>query len=328
MSPIQQMLLGSGAAVDLTVEDIFKVTTFTGNTSNSTTIAAPGNKVGDGVAVWHGKNGPEADKYYFDSDMSSGESLVQNTTAAKGTGQSNSFEGFGTTSFDLGTNDGWADNEAYVNFQFKRYKNFFDFGTVTKNSSSQSFSHNLETAPRFMMVKRMDSSSHWYTYNYYDGKSKYIKTETLNEGATGRTTDTNVWNNTSPTSTQFTLGSTITNGTYKYMMWGNGDFCNVEYYSGNNSTKNILCADSSGSTFRPQFIAIRRLDDFGWWAWLDTTRGIPSGDKYRWAAHNSTGTSGSDWLDLTSTGFDVYSEGSYFNASGGEFIFIAIKEVT
>tara|TARA_E500000331_G_C17192358_1_gene685511 strand:- start:103 stop:1086 length:984 start_codon:yes stop_codon:yes gene_type:complete len=326
--PIQQMLLGAGGEVDLPVEDIFKVTSFTGNTSNSTTIAAPGNKVGAGVAVWHGKRTASNDKYYYDSDMSAGELLIQNDTASKYTGWSNSFEGFGTTSHDLGTNDGWADDEGYVNFQFKRYKNFFDFGTVTKNSSSQSFSHNLKTTPRFMMVKRMDSSSHWYTYNYFDGKSKYIKTQTLNEHGDARTTDTNVWNNTSPTSTQFTLGSTITNGTYKYMMWGNGDFCNVEYYSGNNSVKNIVTANASGYTFQPQFIAIRRLNGFGWWSWFDTTRGIPDGDVSRWAAHNSTGGSSDDWIDLTSTGFDINQNGTYLNQSGGEFIYIAIAKVT
>tara|TARA_B100000287_G_C20648616_1_gene786063 strand:- start:248 stop:1264 length:1017 start_codon:yes stop_codon:yes gene_type:complete len=337
--PIQQMMLGLGAEADPDVNELFRAYKFTGSGSVETvqTLDKPGGgyTIGDGVAVWHSIRGSN-DPYYFDSTMSAGQLLIPADSSSQFSGWEDSFQGFAAngSNFVLGTNFGWASSGSqYVNWQFRKFKKFFDFGNITKNSSNQTFNHNLDSTPYFLMVKRLDNGDNWRGWIGSEGANKYIN---MDENG-NMDTSSNMWNNTNPTSTQFTLGSDLPNGSYKYWIWPQwGLHVNCGSYTGSSGDKSIDCYDGpgSGDTWVPQFIAIKRISGGnGNWMWFDTNRGINSstsaGSRDEEAKLMDTnGRETNDFVRLTTTGFKARSAySSQTNGSGNEYFYIAVKEV-
>tara|TARA_Y100001973_G_scaffold94928_1_gene147635 strand:+ start:376 stop:1407 length:1032 start_codon:yes stop_codon:yes gene_type:complete len=343
MSPIQQMLLGvGGAAGDPDVNELFRAYKFTGSGYVETvqTLDKPGGgyTIGDGVAVWHSLRGAN-DPYYFDSTMSAGQLLIPADSSSQFSGWQDSFQGFAAngSNFVLGTNFGWASNGSeYVNWQFRKFKKFFDFGNITKNSSNQTFNHNLDSTPYFLMVKRLNASSEWRGWIGSEGAGKYINMDEDNSMSTS-TSSTDMWNNTNPTSTQFTLGSGFPNGTYKYWIWPQyGLHIQCGYYNGNSGDRSINCYDGPGygDTWVPQFIAIKKIGGGnGNWMWFDTQRGInsstsPGQNEEEAKLMDTNNRESSDFVRLTTTGFKARSAySSQTNGSGNKYFYMAVKEV-
>ena len=91
-------------------------------------------------------------------------------------------------------------------------------------------------------------------------------------------------------------------------------------YTGTGATQTIDCGFTSGA----RFVLIKRTDSTSpWWVW-DTARGIVSGNE-PWLELNSTSqeTTGYDWLDPDSSGFQLPASGNN-NLSGASYIFYAI----
>jgi len=135
----------------------------------------------------------------------------------------------------------------------------------------------------------------------------------------------NYWNSTTPTATQFTVGTYW--GTNKY----NTDFIaylfatldgvsKVGSYTGNGSSQNIDCGFSNGA----RFIMIKRTDSSGSWTVFDSYNGIVAGnDPYMRLNLTSAQESGYDVVDPYSAGFTVNNQAS-LNLSGASYIFYAV----
>jgi hypothetical protein len=227
----------------------------------------------------------------------------------------------GTDTTDRGFNGSGRSLSPYF---FRRAPGFFDEVCYTgTNTAGQTYSHNLGSVPELMIVKQRDSGRSWVVYSAALGATKFLTLQTTNaENALS-----SIWNDTSPTSTVFTVGtSTASNqsgGTYvAYLFASAPGVSKVGTYTGTGAAQTINCGFTTGA----RFVLIKRTDSTGDWNVWDSARGIiPANDPY--LALNSTAAevTGTDYVDTTSVGFDITSTApAAINASGGTYIFLAI----
>jgi len=202
------------------------------------------------------------------------------------------------------------------------------FSIVTCTASpSQTVGHGLGVAPRMIIVKsRTSASLDWYVYHASNGNTGYTLLNTTGAFVTNAT----VWNNTSPTSSVFTLGSGFVNAS-----WGNivaycwsevAGYSKFGSYTGNGAADGpfVYCG------FRPRFVLIKDTTSAVTnWQILDTSR-----DTYNQVVNSLTPTSsaaeaayGSSYgIDVTANGFKIRLAGSPINISTDTHIFAAFAE--
>jgi hypothetical protein len=245
-----------------------------------------------------------------------------------------------TGAFGLGfdNNTGYVDNYNWQNFgggpfvywNFRRAPSFFDIVSYTCNDQASAITsnHNLNVIPEMMIVKKRAAVGDWSVYH-----------KDLNGGVTPqnyriRLNATNaagaasgVWNNTAPTSTQFTVGTDSdvnsgTGGALAYLFATCAGVSKVGSYTGTGTTQVINCGFTAGS----RFIMIKRTDSTGDWYVWDSARGIVAGnDPYLLLNSTAAEVTGTDYVDTAATGFEISSTApAAINANGGSFIFLAI----
>lgn len=180
--------------------------------------------------------------------------------------------------------------------------------------------HGLSSAPEFIFIKSRSNIGNWQIYNKTIGNTKALRFNT-NVPETG----TAFFNDTSPTSTVFSLG-TLSDGnanstTYiAYCFHSVDGYQKVGSYSGVTGTKTV-----SGLGFEPRFLIIKRTDNTGDWLMYDSIRGtgVPSKGLI---ANSSTSefSDSTNTITFTSDGFEVAGDYSHLNISGGTYIYLAI----
>ena len=234
------------------------------------------------------------------------------------------------TSTQVGMNVSSSNNAAYnsntvseiLNF-FKRAPSFFDIVCYTGTGTGRTVTHNLAATPELMIVKRRDTANDWWVYDVGTGNTKY---NILNSTTTPTTAST-AWNNTSPTSSVFSVGSAnpvnASAGTHvAYLFATCVGVSKVGSYTGTGTTLQINCGFAAGA----RFVLIKRTDSTGDWYVWDTARGIISGDDpYLLLNSTAAEVTNTDYIDPLSSGFQISSTApAAINANGGSFIFLAI----
>ncbi len=222
----------------------------------------------------------------------------------------------------LGT-DSYVNSSAnsYANYFLQRAPSFFDEVCYTGTGAAQTLTHNLAAVPELMISRRRDAVAGWAVYSATLGATKYMRLQTDDAPSTGTT----LWNDTAPTSTQFTLGSTqsASSGTYvQYLFATCAGVSKVGSYTGTGTTQTINCGFAAGS----RFVMIKRTDSTGDWYVWDSARGIIAGnDPYLLLNSTAAQVTNTDYVDTAATGFEISSTApAAINANGGTFIFLAI----
>lgn len=205
----------------------------------------------------------------------------------------------------------------------------FSVVTWTGSGAAATVGHGLGVAPKMVIIKNRTTAASWPVYHASIGNTAAVFLNATNASTTSST----YFNNTSPTSSVFSVESaTATNGSTNSMV----AYCFAEVagyskfgsYTGNGSSADgpfVFCG------FRPRFIMIKRTDSAGNnWVILDTSRDTYNAaglylypnlsaaeDDYR----ASTGP-----VDILSNGFKQRSTLTNVNASGGTYIFMAVAE--
>lgn len=247
--------------------------------------------------------------YYLSSYNSSGEA------AAASGAITNSWNntGFSTPSWYNGTNT--------IYESFRRAPGFFDVVCYTGTGSALAVSHNLAAVPQLMIVKNRNSSQSWRVYFVSVGVYSYMQ---LSSTATP-TLDSGVWNNTAPTSTTFTVGTSVTtNGsgnTYVAYLFGScPGVSKVGSYTGTGGTQTIDCGFTSGA----RFVMIKRADATDNWYYFDTARGMVAGTDPYLMLNSFPAEVNANNVYTTSVGFQLVSSAAGFNANGGTYVYLAI----
>ena len=204
----------------------------------------------------------------------------------------------------------------------------FSIVTYTGTGSVATVGHGLGTVPAVMIIKSRSNppADHWWVYHQSNGNTGSQFLNLTN----GFTTASNDWNNTSPTSSVFTIG------TQTGVNYNGGDFvayCFLEKkgfskfgsYTGNGS------ADGSFvyTGLKPAWLLVKRTDSATSWKLLDNKR-----DAYNdgtGANLNVNDTSAEDnnsvyAVDFLSNGFKMRNTNANFNASGGTYIYMCFAE--
>jgi hypothetical protein len=189
--------------------------------------------------------------------------------------------------------------------------------------AGRTVAHNLTVAPELMIVKSRSGATNWIVYSNASGNTKFLQLNTTIAESTGAT----IWNNTTPTSSVFSLGTATTvninNGTFvAYLFATCAGVSKVGSYTGTGATQNIDCGFTGGA----RFVLIKRANSTGAWYYWDTARGIVAGnDPYLLLNSSDAEVSNTDYIDTYSAGFAISSTApSAINGSGDSFIFLAI----
>jgi hypothetical protein len=206
---------------------------------------------------------------------------------------------------------------------FRRAPGFFDVVAYTGTGANRTVSHNLGVTPELMIVKRRNDVEDWAVYTSFTGNTDRLLLNTT----AAESASSNTWNNTSPTSSVFSVGtSIIVNGsgsTYiAYLFASCPGVSKVGSYTGTGTTLSVDCGFTSGA----RFVLIKRTDSTGDWYVWDTARGIVSGnDPYLLLNSTAAEVTNTDYIDPLSSGFQISSTApAAINANGGSFIYLAV----
>ena len=182
----------------------------------------------------------------------------------------------------------------------------FSIIKYTSTGSNATVGHGLNATPQLIIVKNTDNNNNWHVYHEALGNTKFLYLDLDYAADTGA----GAWNNTSPTSTVFSLGTgngTNSSSNHEYMAYC---WCNKPglqkfgSYTGN--------ADSGGDGpyvelgFRPALVWFKATTGTQPWNLFDSERGtinpIDEGLLINTTGSEFTGTARVDYL---SNGFKV-----------------------
>jgi hypothetical protein len=151
------------------------------------------------------------------------------------------------------------------------------------------------------------------------GNTQYIYLDLTNASTTYA-----LWNNTTPTSSVFSLGtwSGTTNGStfIAYCFAEVKGYSKFGSYTGNGSTDGTYVHLG----FTPAFVMTRRTDSAENWAMFDNKRdGFNVNNRIILANTSDTENTTNTYLDLLSNGFKARSTSGAVNSSGGNYIYMA-----
>jgi len=201
----------------------------------------------------------------------------------------------------------------------------FSIVTYTGTAAVATVGHGLGVAPSMIITKNRDTTTEWWVYHAALGNTKYIVLNTYFTAVTSST----AWNNTSPTSTVFTLGGagnpSNANQDVAYCFSEVEGFSKFGSYTGNGSTDGPFIYTG----FRPAFILTKNVDGSNaHWIIYDTTRNTYNiGNNFLYPSLNSAESTTYEAIDHLSNGFKVrFAGGSAINNSGVNFIYAAFAE--
>jgi len=204
----------------------------------------------------------------------------------------------------------------------------FSVVTFTGTGSAATVGHGLGVAPQMVIAKTRNGVNDWFVYTQARGATKTLYLNLTNaEGTTSA-----VWNNTAPTSTVFTVGTTFsTNTCVAYCFAAVAGYSAFGSYTGNGSADGPFVYLG----FRPRWLMIKNITNAQPWIIVDTSRNTynQAGDYLQ--ANSSAAENGGSAVstatadDILSNGFKLRNNASssgYTNGSGDTYIYAAFAE--
>lgn len=257
--------------------------------------------------------------------------LFSNATSAETT-HTDGVTSFDANGFSLGNGALYNTNAAnYLALVLQRLAGAFDIVTYTGTGAVRTVPHGLGVVPELIVVKRRNAAGNeWFVYPgpLASPETKFLLLSTNAAVATLSTP----WNNTAPTSTEFTLGTagSLNSNGGLFVAWLFASLnpgCKVGSYTGDGNTNGPVVTTG----FKPRFVVIKRTDATGNWAVFDDQRD-PTSPHNTFNHLNVAGTTAESvttntagGVDFLSTGFQsIDSAPADINISGATYIYLAI----
>lgn len=273
-----------------------------------------------------------SDFYLYDSARGATKEL-NHPTLAHETTQATGVTSFNADGFSAGSRHSFS-GSPFVDWLLKRgVVPGFDIVTYTGNGAVRTIAHGLGAVPQVMIVKERSAAGtyHWYVYHAVHGPTKYLVLSL--DSPVG--TDPNLWNNTAPTSTVFTLGTNVgvneNGGQFlAYLFAEVPGFSKFGFYYGNGSLDgpHVYCG------FRPAWLMIKRTDIAMNWSLTDIARNADKsrlGNPEIWYVFanltiaEATQAAHGD-IDFVANGFKVREDGVAYNVANAFHVFMAFAE--
>ena len=188
--------------------------------------------------------------------------------------------------------------------------------------------HGLGKVPEFIIFRRYAQAENWGVYiKAAEGATDFKRIFFLNE-TNGASIDTTVLNNTEPSSSLITLGtsalSNVNNNPYiAYAFTPIQGFSKFEMYSGNGSTDGPFAYTG----FKPSFIMIKANANDSWRIYDSKRVGYNVDNKYLNANTTAGETIGSTlYIDILSNGFKIRGTDTSINGAGTDYYYMAFAE--
>ena len=199
----------------------------------------------------------------------------------------------------------------------------FSIVTYTGTGSAATVGHGLGAVPKMFWTKRRDNNESWGVYHHTQGAGKFLRLESTNAVDTSST----LWNNTTPTSSVFSIAvggiANTSSGTYvAYWFAEKKGYSKFGSYTGNASTDGTFVYTG----FKPAFLIVKNTATSPTdWIMIDNKR--PGYNENLPMQPNKTDAEGSSaTADLLSNGFKVRNQYGGFNGSGAITIYMAFAE--
>jgi hypothetical protein len=200
----------------------------------------------------------------------------------------------------------------------------FSIVSYTGTGANATVGHGLGVAPAMIIVKSRSGVFNWGVYHESIGNTKYLE---LNDTTATQTSST-FWQDTSPTSSFFSLGSNSTinqsSGTYiAYCFAEKKGFSKFGSYIGNGSTDGTFVYTG----FKPAFVLMKRTTTASYsWIINDNKRNIYNPGGLYLQPDTTLTESGPLAIDFLSNGFKQRNNSNTTNASGVVHIYMAFAE--
>lgn len=327
--------------------DYFNIKTFTGNGSTNAitgVLHAPD-------LVWIKNRSRVEDHVLYDRVRGATKRINANTNNAEST-KSNGLTAFGTDGFTVGSagqSNYNGDNLVSWNWKANGTGSANTVGTINSTvsvnttsgfsivkytgngSSGATVGHGLGAVPRVIFVKQISSgggTENWGVYHASNGNTKYMF---LNSNAAVGT-NSGYWNDTTPSSTVFTLGNNdvVNNNTVEYIA-----YCFAEKightkfgkYTGNGQSG--INGTFVYTGFKPRMIIMKHITSSESWHIFDDQRvANVYNPVYGRLQIDSTGAQndGNNIWNFNSNGFQVYDTNSAYNTNGSEYIYMVFGQ--
>jgi len=312
-----------------------KLYTGTGSTTNITGVGF------NPDLVWiKCRSNAVTDNVLFDRVRGAGQRLVSNDTGAEET-QTGIMSAFVTDGVTVGGGDASnGSSKTYVMWNWlaggsassntdgsitssvsANTTSGFSIVSYTGTGSTATIGHGLGSAPKMIIVKNRSAVEEWGVYHVSNGNThvQYLNTT----GA--KSDDAGFWNDTTPTSSVFTVGnSTRVNQSGSAMI----AYCFAEKqgyskfgsYTGNGNADGTFVYTG----FKPAFVMLKKTSGTGNWQMFDDKRvGYnPDNDVLRANLSNTECTSCVK-IDTLSNGFKLRNTDGDGNTSGGTYIYMS-----
>ena len=323
-------------------------------TGSTLSITNDGNSDLQPDLIWI-KNRSDTDNHMiYDSSRGATKRVIPNDTGAEATDTNGvtSFNSDGATMGDKGaintsselfvawqwkanggsttTNDASATGVGSIDSVYQANTTAgFSIVTWSGTGSAGTIAHGLGAVPHLMIVKNRTTAENWGIYHHKNTAAPETDYKRLNTN--DATADaSNVWNDTAPTSTVFSVGDGQIVGTsgdtfVGYLFTEKQGYSKFGSFTGTNSTDGPFIYLG----FKPAFMMFGSSSTATSWGMFDNKRdtfNVVQAPLY--SNVNNAGRDPADTPvgDFLSNGFKKRVGGSHWNASSGEYLYMAFAE--
>ena len=321
----------------------FQTVLWTGDSADDRSITNTGNANLQPDVVWIKNRNSTQNHYLYDSTRGANVQLLPADSAGETT-VADRMQAFQTDGFQVGSSSEVNYNSyTYIGWQWKATAGTtasngngsitstvqanttagFSIVKWTGTGSAATIGHGLGVTPQMIIVKNLDKSSQWAVYHYKVGNTKYLA---LND-ADAEATYSGYWNDTSPTTTVFSVGS---DGD---VSGGNGEevisycFAPIKGYSkiGNYTGNGNADGPFVYTGFKPALI-IKKGTGSGDWHISDNKQNSFNAFDNALRPNVTNGTETGNTLDFLSNGFKIRNTGGSWNSNGSTYIYMAFAQ--
>jgi len=327
------------AYISFQPNDYFNTKLWTGNATNSTAITGVGFQPD---FVWIKNRSTTTNHNLFDAIRGATYRVYSDDTSAQ-VQATDSLTSFDSDGFTLGNGSpcngsgnsivGWnwkangqgsANNDGSTNTTYTSANTTAGISIVkwTPSGSAETVGHGLGAVPKMIITKNLGASQGWFTYHHSIGNGKYLLLNTTAAEAT----DSSAWNDTTPTSSVFSVGAQFGGSPYiAYCFAEKKGFSKFGSYTGNGSTDGVFIYTG----FKPAFFLWKRHNSTGGWYIADNTRSpfnlvdkvLGPNDNNQESAFGTVQN-----FDFCSNGIKLRGTNVDSNYDGGQYIYMAFAE--
>jgi len=330
--------------------DYFNTVTYTGSAGGQT-ISGVGNQPD---FIWVKQRGDAGYNHSLHNSVSGVlKQLISNSTAAEITNTdtvtSTNADGFvlGADTAGPNANSNNQDTKTYVAWNWKAGTSFtndasstgigtidsagsfnntagFSIVSYTGTGSNGTIKHGLSTAPEMYITKSLSNARSWAVYNQNIGNTKALFLNSTD----AQDTDATYWNSTSPTSSVLSLGTRSEmnhsgENFIAYCFAPKQGYSKFGSYAGNGNADGPF----TYTGFKPAFVMIKNTSSGSTkWTMCDNKRDGFNDNNHRLFANTDDAESTSNPWEMYSNGFKMTTTGSFVNASGSNYIYMAFAE--